>query len=156
MPSSSGSQTRNGGDAKAADPNEATKIKIVVPATDEARVRTLVANTGGSALPASAKYEPPAGEKSDNADPNFAPLVVLVAVLSAGYLAETIFGLWRQAHYPGLILSANSSGEFTLRPSQSLPGGTVVVVKLDGKTEIVTATKESDLAKVLETALGKK
>jgi hypothetical protein len=79
-------------------------VSIVVPATDEDQVRNIVAASGGSALPGTSKYEPPAGERLNSADPNFAPLLIIVTMLSAGYLAKTIFALWREVRYPGLVI----------------------------------------------------
>jgi hypothetical protein len=128
-----------------------SRVSIVVPATDEDQVRNIVAASGGSALPGTSKYEPPAGERLNSTDPNFVPLLIIVTMLSAGYLAKTIFALWREVRYPGLVI-VSKDGQTTIKENQALPGGTVVVVRADG-AQVLTPTDESDLAKVLEHVL---
>ncbi len=139
--------------AETSQPNNSTSaasahVTIVVPATDERRVRRIVDESGASTLPGSTKYEPPVGEKLNSTDPNFAPLLSIVAVVSAGYLAKIIFGLWREVHYPGLVVTV-INGQVTIKENQALTGGTVVVVRSDG-AQILTPPNESELTKVLE------
>jgi hypothetical protein len=124
---------------------------MVVPATDEEQVRRIVAASGGSALPGSTRYKPPPGERAESTDPNFAPLVVIVVVLASGYLANTIFRLWREAHYPGLVI-VTTGDQVTIKENQALPGGTVVVVGADGN-QVLTPPNETELGKILEHTL---
>ena len=131
-----------------------TTIRIVVPAVDEARVRDIISLTGGRASEGSTRYQPPPGEEQNTTDPNFAPLIILVAALTTGYLASTVFRLWGDVKYGGIVIDARAS-EVLVKENQALPRGTVIVIgaQKDSVQEF-TPKDETELGNILKSVIG--
>jgi hypothetical protein len=131
------------------------RIRLVISAVDEDRVRDIVAGSGGQTDPGHNKYDPNPSEQGTSTDPNFAPLIVIVAVMVVGYLAKTIVNLWQQVHYGGLVIDARGN-DIVVKENQALPGGVVVIITADNKVQEFTPKDESELGKILKTTLTAK
>jgi hypothetical protein len=130
-----------------------TPVKIVVPAVDEARVRDIIASSGGQASPGSTRYEPPPGERQNTTDPNFSPLVILIVALTASYLATTIFRLWSDIKFGGVVVDARGS-ELLIKEDHAIPRGTVIVVGAEkDKVQEFTPKDETELGNILKSAI---
>jgi hypothetical protein len=119
------------------------RVKLAVPAVDEVRVREIISTSGGEALQGASKYEPAPGQKFNSTDPNFSPLIFVVAVLTVDYLAKTIFGLWNDAKFPGLIVDVRDPEAIVVTENQALRRGTVIVIGVD-KDKVIEFTPKDE------------
>jgi hypothetical protein len=131
------------------------RVRLAIPAVHEIQVRQIISASGGTALPGTTKYEPAAGQKSNSTDPNFSPILVVVAVLTADYLADTIFRLWADAKYGGLILDARDPETMVVTENHALPRGTVVVLGDKNKVTEFTPKDKSEAGALLKEVLAK-
>lgn len=97
------------------------------------------------------KYENPDG---DSPDPGFAPLVIMVAAVTIGYLAKTAFELWENYKYCGLIVDLRKDPVQVIE-NTNLARGTLLVVNADGSTKLHTPENESALQQILTQVLAK-
>lgn len=130
-------------------------MKLVVPAVDEARVRDIISSSGGQASQGSTRYEPPPGEQQNATDPNFSPLVILLVAFTANYLATTVFRLWSDIKFGGVVVDARGS-ELSVKENQAIPRGTVIVIGVEkDKVQEFTPKDETELGNILKSVIGK-
>jgi hypothetical protein len=94
-------------------------------------------------------------EQQNTTDPNFSPLIIVVAALTSGYLATTVFRLWSDVKYGGIVIDARAS-ELLVKENQALPRGTVIVVGAEkDKVQEFTPKDETELGSILKSVIGK-